>query len=564
VKDSTARAAQAPSADGPPAWVKFAFRPAKAALDAITVEYGLYQGRFWLPRSHSATANAQIGFLRVPFTFNEKFTYDEVNGNFTLPTMPPVLRGAALDSMQRDTVVAVPKDATGAVLAGAPTAGGSGGSRGRVAVSVGIGPGAGNAKPAAKDSTVHMSVAKARQCATDSMWTRVETRYQGALRVAYREPCDERKLATSAALPPAMAATETLFDEGSAASLRSMLGMSLQSGFAPQWPKLRTGIDLIRYNRIEGLSLGLGATQALGAGFTVSAVGRLGFADIHANGEIALARSAGPRTVTATIYHRLNAANPEWAGALSFGASLPALLYGRDEGFYYRSYGVELGEERTGTRGAVSYKLFLEKQWTAGDSSVARTFSFARAISGRQFQRNILAEPLAITGLAGSWSRVFGENPERSRLTLVTRGEAGTGTYAYARGSADATIARPLGPIAVALTASGGTSTGRIPAQRRWYLGGLRTVRGHVAGLQDGTAFWLTRVEVGTRSRALRPVVFYDAGWAGRREAFAGSAPLRGAGVGLSVLDGLFRIDVARGLSTGARWRTDLYFTAPL
>jgi hypothetical protein len=361
-----------------------------------------------------------------------------------------------------------------------------------------------------------------------------------------------------------MAPTETLFDEASAESLRSMLGMSLQSGFAPQWPKVRLGVDLIRYNRIEGLSLGVGATQALGAGFTVSAVGRLGLADLHANAELSLARSAGPRTVTATVYHRLNAANPEWAGALSFGASLPVVLYGRDEGFYYRSYGVELGEERTGTRGAVSYKLFLEKQWTAGDSSVVRTFSLARAFSGRQFQRNILAEPLAVTGVAGSWSRVFGANPERTRFTLITRGEAGTGTYAYARASGDATVTRPLGPIAVALTASGGSSTGRVPAQRRWYLGGLRTVRGPVAGVQDGTAYWLTRLEVGTRTRAVRPVLFYDAGWAGDRTIFGGAPPMRGAGVGLSLIDGLVRMDFARGLSPKQGWRFDLYFEAAL
>ena len=42
-----------------------------------------------------------------------------------------------------------------------------------------------------------------RLCAQDSTYTRVEPRYDGALRVAYDMPCDASKLANSPALPPA-------------------------------------------------------------------------------------------------------------------------------------------------------------------------------------------------------------------------------------------------------------------------------------------------------------------------------------------------------------------------
>jgi hypothetical protein len=34
----------------------------------------------------------------------------------------------------------------------------------------------------------------------------------------------------------------------------------------------------------------------------------------------------------------------------------------------------------------------------------------------------------------------------------------------------------------------------------------------------------------------------------------------RGAGIGITALDGLARLDVARGLSSDGRWRADLYF----
>jgi len=409
-----------------------------------------------------------------------------------------------------------------------------------------------------------MNPDKRRQCATDSVWTRTESRYEGALRVAYRIPCDERALTTSAALPPAYASDEALFDTRSRDELLAALDLSLQPAFAPQRPTIRAGADLLRYNRVEGLSVGVLATQVLGAGYTVTAQGRIGHADRHANGELALERSNGRRVVTGAIYHRLAAANPQWGSALSLGASLPAFLYARDEGFYYRTMGVELGEQREQRAGSLEYRLFLEREWTAGDTSVINTFSLGRLVGNRRFRENVVAEPSAVTGVSLAWLRAIGSNPEGLRLTTATRLEAGTGTFEYARAELEGTLTRPLGPLAAAFTGSVGSSTGRVPAQRRWYLGGLRTVRGQVANTQHGDAFWLTRAEVGTRRGAVRPVAFFDAGWAGSRTAFGRVQPQRGAGVGMGFLDGLFRIDVSRGLNYTKRWRTDLYFEAPL
>ncbi|MEQ1690485.1 MAG: hypothetical protein ABMA00_04320 [Gemmatimonas sp.] len=539
--------------DEVPAWVSGMFRPAKAKLDAISVEYGLYQGKFWLPRANSATASAQVGFMRVPFRIDEKFTYEEVNGDFTLaPLPPPRTRTVVRDSTVRDSTVVIREGS------------------GDVSVSVGVGsPGRqprtlGDSARADSVRLARMPENKRRQCATDSVWTRTETRYEGALRVAYSMPCDEKKLTNSPALPPAYTADEELFDTKSRDELLAALDLSLQPAFGPQMPTIRTGADLIRYNRVEGLSVGVLATQVLGAGYTATALGRIGHADLHANGELSLARSNGQRTVTGTIFHRLNAANPEWGGALTLGASLPAFLYARDEGYYYRSMGIELGEKREGRRGSLEYRLFLERQWTAGDTDVVNTFSLGRAFGDRRFRQNILSEPIAVTGVAGAWMRAFGNDPAGFRFTTTTRLEGGTGTFEYGRGSLEGSVTRPIGRFAAALTGSIGSSIGRVPVQRNWYMGGLRTVRGQIAGTQSGDAFWLTRAELGTRGGAFRPVGFFDIGWAGSRTAIGRTQPQRGAGVGLGLLDGLFRIDVSRGLYPFKRWRTDLYLEAPL
>jgi hemolysin activation/secretion protein len=106
--------------------------------------------------------------------------------------------------------------------------------------------------------------------------------------------------------------------------------------------------------------------------------------------------------------------------------------------------------------------------------------------------------------------------------------------------------------------------------QRAFFVGGLQTVRGQFARPElvpgdgrMGDAFWLGRGEVGLRWLAVRPAVFYDVGWAGSRDDFTRTGrPLSGAGMGLSFLDGLFRLDVSRGIWPEKRWRTDLYLDA--
>jgi hypothetical protein len=556
VKDSTQRAKAAQAArkgaatndEDVPVWVSATMRPMRAKLDAITVEYALYKGKFWLPRAHSATASADVMFMRIPFRLDEKFTYEDVDGDFTLAALPPARnRFGPADSVKDSARVDL--DNTGV----------------EVTVS------AGGKRRVLSDSAKRDSLERARygrgkvtQCRTDSTWTKVEERYERSLRIAYDMPCKMETLAQSSALPAETVSDEELFDLRSAEQLGNALSMSLQVPWAPQLPTMRVGSDLFRYNRVEGLSAGVEVKQVLGAGYSLRGVGRIGHADLHANGELSLLRSNGARSINAGVYHRLNAMNPEWAGALTLGTSLPALLYGRDEGFYYRSYGLELGEKREQRKGAFEYRFFLERQWTAGDSNVVNTFSLARLTNGARFRENLLSEPGAFTGVSANWSRMLVERPRGARLTAIARAEAATGTFEYARGSVESTASRRVGPFSAALTGSIGSSLGRVPFQRGYAIGGLRTVRGQLPGTQQGDAFWFSRAEVGTGGGAVRPVAFFDVGWAGSRKTFGQIQPQRGAGVGLGFLDGLFRLDMARGLYPYKGWRFDLYLEAPL
>ena len=137
----------------------------------------------------------------------------------------------------------------------------------------------------------------------------------------------------------------------------------------------------------------------------------------------------------------------------------------------------------------------------------------------------------------------------------------------YARTSATLRLAVPLleGSWRVGLEAAGGTAWGRLPLQREWFLGGASTLRGYDASVLTGSTFARGRMELAqVRSRAAYSwVVFGDVGWAGERRDFREAEPLYCAGVGVSVMDGLIRMDLSQGLrGPDKRLRFDLYLDA--
>jgi hemolysin activation/secretion protein len=152
-------------------------------------------------------------------------------------------------------------------------------------------------------------------------------------------------------------------------------------------------------------------------------------------------------------------------------------------------------------------------------------------------------------------------DPHGWRLLADLRAEGGVGAFDYVRGAADATVSRGLGPrLDGAVTLSAGRTGGRVPAQRLWYLGGSHTVRGQDPATAAGDAFWMARAELGGSVAAARPVVFYDIGWAGSRDAWTHPGrPISGAGVGMSIMDGLIRFDVAKGVRPNQGVRVDVY-----
>lgn len=494
-----------------PVWVKPMILPMTGGIDVMTVDYGLYEGRFWLPRMQTVEGKGRAGFMRFPFELRQRFDYESVNADLKLPTIQLSVADTARSVDARRTRRAL------------------------------------------------------RESACSSGATFRETRRAGhdnAVDMLVRVPCDTVALASSPTLPKSIYDTpDTLFgDKDVDALIASALSLQRQAG-GGGWgtPSVQYGIPLTRYNRIEGISTGVRVDDEMGAGYTGHVSARIG-ADLSPNGELGLARTNGRETYSANVYRRLNSANDWDRDPFSLSSSLSTLLFGHDDGVYFRSWGGELIHEQQG--GLLdSWRLFGEQEFNA---SVKSHFSLVGKLSGGYFPNNIAVTKGTVTGLALRKRGSFGDDPDGLRAFSDVRIEAAAGTFDYTRAMADLTVTHPFaGLLNGALTVSGGTSAGSVPTQRLWYLGGTSTVRGQDVGVAVGDAYWLTRLELGMGAVIARPVIFGDLGWAGdRRNWNQGVVPVSGAGVGASFMDGLVRMDLAKGIRPRGGVRASLYLDA--
>ncbi len=509
-----------------PFWVKPMISPLKVTVDAISIEYGLYEGRFWMPKLQVLEAAAQVSMMRVPVQVEQKFRYASVNGLDSLPKFPraAVRYGSVRDSLRKAGVDSVTRDSLLHAFR--------------------------------KQREVAAKAVRDQECAAGPSYTRMQTRYNGTLTMAVQMPCDSTKLAASTEFVGSlMEPGESVFGTNDIEELKKTLNFDLQAAWMPQKPVTTWGLALTRYNRVEGASTGVQSSVTLGRGYAVMAGARGSWADRQLNGDLSLERSNGRSTVRGTLFRRLAVAS-DFGSPLSFGAGLASLLYAGDEGFYYRAWGGEL----TGTTprfGGTEWRLFAEQQWNA---PMKTRFTLFRGAQDDRVQPNITADKAFEAGGAVRMRHSWGLDPRRLRVSTDVRVEGAGGDFDYGRGLLDVTVSHGL-PFGweFAVTGSTGGIAGTAPAQRAFQLGGLETVRGIKPGTMSGTAFWMGRGELALSGGAVKPVVFADVGWAGDRQHFATPGrPMSGVGVGASVLDGMVRLDVARGLFPQKATRIDL------
>ncbi len=485
--------------------------PMSGQLDVITVDYGLFEGRFWLPSYQIVEGKGELGVVKLPLSLQQRFEYSAVNGTINVPD----INLTAFDTARTVEAIRLQR------------------------------------------------LLNEQQCRNlSNTRERRERRYDKTLIVLIQVPCDEKALEKSSTLPPSIfSANDSMFRYAEVDALISdALGIGSQSGFEPQPMQFSTGLNYVTYNRVEGLAVGAELKQSYGSGYTGKALLRFGTADLQPKGELALSRTNGRQTLTGAAYARLAVAN-DWGNFFNLGSSLTAALFGRDEGMYYKSWGGELRYETV--NGLVdSWRLFGESQ---SSTRVHSQFSLAHELKSRlRFSPNITAQKASEFGLAARRQDELGENPMKPRLTSDVRLETAAGTFDYVRGMADVTLSSPFARrLDGALTVSGGTSGGTVPVQRLWFLGGTHTVRGQSIGSAVGDSYWFSRAELAYGAPVVRTAVFGDLGWAGARNDWKTNVrPISGAGLGFSFLDGAIRFDLAKGIRPDRSIRGYLYLDA--
>lgn len=506
-----------------PSWVN-----ATGEIKFITMEYGLYEDRWWMLRYAALDAIGNAGsWLGVPVKFERVYADYEVEGG-TPPPEGSTFRPAGTVRRREN----------------------------------------GEEREADSWRALRDSLRTIRRACRDTISERNQVercmtlgrRRDTTLEVIV--PLDTLSLLTSATLGEPVLQMGDLITEaelsGLADAIKALPG-------PPGTPKLEMPRNLrallrhARFNRVEGLSLGIGGGLQSGR-FGVDALGRIGFADLVPNGELGISLTGQRSRFRMGGYRRLAAVNPD---TRPFGVvnSVWGVLAQRDDGDYFRAIGVELTGQNSET-GWWSWRMYAERQKAAG---LETEFSLPHLFDGdRHFRPNVVADRADQVGA----SLTFHGNKPLSRTFQVGGDitfDAAAGDFEFGRGSAAVrAIVTPRALLAVAVEASAGVTTGDLPLQGRFYLGGPATLRGYDGAVMAGASYWRGRLEVGNSFPAVRLMAFSDIGWAGPRDAFTRGRPRIGSGVGASLLDGLVRFDLSRAMRTPTGWRFDLYFDGRL
>ncbi len=296
--------------------------------------------------------------------------------------------------------------------------------------------------------------------------------------------------------------------------------------------------DAFRYDRVQGLSLGLGfRVRVPGARFTgLYGTIRYGLSDERVTGRLTVLRDAPAGRLALGGYRDIGEVDPFGAGR-GLGNTANAIFAGHDNGDYYLAHGASAGlETAIGTGLDLGIAARIERQTSAARAAASDVNDFLGG-SGR-FPPN---PPVDEGTYGGGQVRLSRTGDTRWWLTadlLAGEGEATGRLFGEAR--------RALGgDRGVTLRVKGGIATRPTLQQSLFRLGGINTVRGFDYGSLRGQAFWAAQLDLAPVGGRLRPVLFLDAGQAARPAELFESEALVGGGVGVSMFSGLLRFDLS-------------------
>ena len=518
-------------------------RPIRFAVEYITVDYGLQELRWWLPNRMAFDGTVSVGALaempvRLEWVFDE-YAFDRPD-SLDVEPLPEgwtrIVRDARPDSYyegQRGDRRRLRRRGDRAEDAPEPEAGDA--------------PEPEDAPAAEADSLAEEALPQ----------------------VVHVIPSEEELLASPELPEPMLGGKAMAFSDDEIAQLKARLDRARAPRPALGGPRFEWGLGpgLIRFNRVEGLSPAVRFSVPTGAHTRFEATARIGVAEWEPHLELAIKRRTFGGSLGLGVYRRLVDVG-DWGRPLGFGNTLNTLVFAYDQGMYYRPTGIELTGSRTTGPWRLEGRLFGERHRSARKNT---DVTLSNIWTDVELPENIAADRGDFFGLAGRVRVFSGVDPTAPIVSGTAWGEAASGDADYGRLAAQTALATPLlGRLTGALELGAGTTFGSPPTQRLYYLGGPYTLRGFKVGSARGEAFWLARAELGLSFKVVpfeespvgggvRLMLFGDAAWAGARDDFGADDYKIGVGAGASFLDGLFRIDLARGVRGGSDWWLHVY-----
>jgi hypothetical protein len=310
-------------------------------------------------------------------------------------------------------------------------------------------------------------------------------------------------------------------------------------------------LDLLRYNRVEGVSIGgrAGVRRDWGA---IEVTARSATARWIPQLEMLMSLERGPATLRVAAFQRIETVDP-WASPTGAAASLNALLFAHDDADYYGATGASIELERVGT--AATVRIGLVAQRESALEAVA-DWTLPRLL-GRQpeLPPNTHALSATLVGPAVSLQTdgdLAGAGRWHARLGADVAG--GTFTFARSRILLSAST-RDHAPIVAAAAVAAGAARGDVPPQHEWQLGGAGSLRGYPGATLTGSRFGFTRLDLSAGSPATRLHLFLDAGTTAGRSASERTGTREDVGVSLGMLDGALRVDLAYARRAPYGWR---------
>jgi hypothetical protein len=493
-------------------------KPWTAEITMISVDYGLWDFEVWMPRTMRMEGVVAAGILKAPISFDYSYELESVTTEQSLAMED----GGDLPEVRFDT---------------------------------------------RSEAMAYLNqLAFGEDVPFDTRSTMSSE--SGRVRLIYPE--DRTFLTESPELPPPI--WEEAEGFASEAELRERFGelADLPSAPLPEMPRtFRWGIqrpDLIRYNRVEGLSIGARGQirpHTFVGPLSITVTGRLGSADLEPDVALDVSRETLRRRISAQAYHGLATLEPE-ARHLGLGNSLMALLFGRDDGDYYRRSGgaLEWTPPSTGRR---SYRLrgYAEYHRPVDVDTDFALFQFWK--DDWAFRPNLQADEGWEYGGLLEITPWWGSDPRLAQggLSMTLRGA--TGMTEFVRGSLVGTLVLPMpSELRLAIEAGVGTTAGSPSVQRLWYVGGPRTLRGYAPRAMGGADMVRGKLELARTFSFGAVSLFSDYGWAGDLDTYHVRDGFHSVGAGLSILDGLIRLDAAYGLEAPGEFRIDLYLDGAL